>query len=135
MSGDPQEPMDDSDRLKPCPFCGSAAEMDFVRSETEDPPDEGGYFISCGECGASTNLRFPCGEDPRPLLIEQWNRRQGEIALSIKTEEHDRCSEDIQQLRAAVIGLLEIETERIKTGSFKPNREAQRRIDAAWDAL
>lgn len=55
--------------------------------------------------------------------------------LRIKSEEHDCCSEDIQRLRAAVIGILEIETERIKTGEFKPNPEAQRRIDAAWAAL
>lgn len=58
-----------------------------------------------------------------------------EIALRIKGEESDCCAEDIQKLRAAVIGLLEIEAERIKTGAFKPNAEAQRRIDAAWAAL
>lgn len=66
---------DDSDRLKPCPFCGGAAEMDCVRSEAGDDPNEGGYFVACLACDCSTGLRFACGEDPRPLLIETWNRR------------------------------------------------------------
>lgn len=35
----------------------------------------GGYFIACPACGGSTGLRYACGDDPRPLLIEQWNRR------------------------------------------------------------
>src|SRR3546814_14808495 len=40
-------------------------------------PDQGGHFIQCANeaCGASTNLRFACGDDPKPLLAEQWNRR------------------------------------------------------------
>jgi Lar family restriction alleviation protein len=67
--------IDDSDRLKPCPFCGGAAEIDQVRSESGDDPNEGGYFIACLACDASTGLRFACGEDPRPMLMEQWNRR------------------------------------------------------------
>lgn len=67
--------IDDSDRLKPCPFCGGAAEMDCVRSEDGSDPNEGGYFVVCRACDCSTGLRFACGEDPKPLLIEQWNRR------------------------------------------------------------
>ena len=67
--------IDDSDRLKPCPFCGGAAEMGCVRSESGEEPNEGGYFIACLACDASTGLRFACGDDPKPLLIEQWNRR------------------------------------------------------------
>lgn len=67
--------IDDSDRLKPCPFCGGAAEMDCVRSESGEDPNEGGYFIACLACDASTGMRFACGDDPKPLLIEQWNRR------------------------------------------------------------
>jgi hypothetical protein len=35
----------------------------------------GGYFIACPVCDASTGLRYAIGDDPRPLLIEQWNRR------------------------------------------------------------
>ena len=66
---------DDSDRLKPCPFCGGLAEMDVVRSEAGDDPNEGGYFVACIACDCRTGLRFACGEDPRPLLVEQWNRR------------------------------------------------------------
>ena len=74
MSGDPQETMDDSDRLKPCPFCGGSASAGFIGG---DGDNAGGHYIECDKCGASTNLRFSCGEDARPLLIEQWNTRKG----------------------------------------------------------
>jgi len=71
---------DDSDRLKPCPFCGGNASADCVDTETQDHPDEGGYFIACDTCGCSTNLRFACGEDPMPLLVEQWNKRTSAVS-------------------------------------------------------
>ena len=58
--------------LLPCPFCGSK-EVSVANEEPHD--NSGGYFIFCGECGASTNLRFAHGDDPVPLLREQWNRR------------------------------------------------------------
>lgn len=62
-----------TDVMAPCPFCGGAA----VAGEIDEPdhPDFGGHFIECAECGAATGLRFACGDDPRPLLAEQWNRR------------------------------------------------------------
>lgn len=61
--------------ILPCPFCGGAAM--FGEVEDESSPDFGGHFIHCTElrCSASTNLRFASGDDPRPLLAEQWNRR------------------------------------------------------------
>lgn len=57
--------------LKPCPFCGSPAKPGVM------PVDDGGHFVACTNraCGASTNLRFACGDDPAPLQAEQWNRR------------------------------------------------------------
>ena len=63
----PDDP-DACDGLKPCPFCGGAAEM----HEIHDPD---GRYIECVKCRASTNIRFSCMEDARPLLMEQWNRR------------------------------------------------------------
>lgn len=59
-------------KLLPCPFCGNTD----ITINNENPKDSsGGYFIACAGCGASTNLRFACGDDPIPLLAEQWNRR------------------------------------------------------------
>lgn len=65
-------------RLLPCPFCGYEAEHGEIADDCMPPhPDQGGHFIQCtnNACGASTNLRFACGDDPKPLLVEQWNRR------------------------------------------------------------
>lgn len=102
MSGDPQEPMDDSDCLNPCPFCGGNASAGFIGG---DGDNAGGHYISCDQCDASTGLRFSCGEDARPILAEQWNKRS-DIALRIKAEEHDCCAEDLTALRAATNALL-----------------------------
>ncbi len=63
--------IDDSDRLKPCPFCGGNASAGFISGGE----NTGGHYISCDQCDASTGLRFSCGEDARPLLAEQWNKR------------------------------------------------------------
>ena len=90
--------IDDSDRLKPCPFCGGAAEMGCVRSESGEEPNEGGYFIACLACDASTGLRFACGDDPKPLLIEQWNRR---TALAQQAEQQEPC-EPLEVLKRAL---------------------------------
>lgn len=57
--------------LLPCPFCGASAAV-----QNESPADNsGGYFVECKSCGASTNLRYACGDNPVPLLVEQWNAR------------------------------------------------------------
>lgn len=61
---------DDSDRLKPCPFCGGDAEVDQCDDETS--PNWNGYFVQCLRCQASSAVVF--GEW-RPMLYELWNRR------------------------------------------------------------
>ena len=64
--------------LLPCPFCGEQAAESEIADDCMPPhPDQGGHFVQCtnNACGASTNLRFAGGDDPRPLLREQWNRR------------------------------------------------------------
>lgn len=58
--------------LLPCPFCGNEKNIAMAN---EKHNHSGGYFIACPACDASTGLRYACGEDPRPLLVEQWNRR------------------------------------------------------------
>jgi hypothetical protein len=60
--------------LLPCPFCGGDAEFGAVGG---DGGDAGGQFVQCTNamCGASSALIFPCGDEPKPLLIEKWNRR------------------------------------------------------------
>lgn len=67
--------MRDAGELLPCPFCGG--EGVFGNIEDENSPDNGGHFIQCTEgiCAASTKLVFACGDDPKPLLAEAWNRR------------------------------------------------------------
>jgi len=45
------------------------------------------------------------------------------------------AADEIEQLRTALSGLLDIEDSRIRTGAFKPNAEAQRRISAARELL
>ena len=69
------DPRDDDQRanaLLPCPFCGNDKNIAMVNEKHDH---SGGYFIACPECMASTGLRYAMGEDPRPLLVEQWNRR------------------------------------------------------------
>jgi Lar family restriction alleviation protein len=63
----------DSDRLKPCPFCGSDAEF----GEIGEGQDAGGHFVQClsSACGASSALIFPLMDDVKALLMERWNKR------------------------------------------------------------
>jgi hypothetical protein len=58
--------------LLPCPFCGNDKNIKITNERSDN---SGGYFIDCPECHASTGLRFAAGDDPSPLLSEQWNRR------------------------------------------------------------
>ena len=60
--------------LLPCPFCGNST---IVHGH-----NRGGHYISCFVCDASTGLRYAMGDNSRPLLAEQWNRRaEGNAAL------------------------------------------------------
>lgn len=70
--------MSSTTKLLPCPFCSNAD----ISIKNESPKDNsGGYFIECPGCGASTSLRFACGDDPSHLLAEQWNRRTASHCL------------------------------------------------------
>ncbi len=68
--------IDDSDRLKPCPFCGAAAEIITLEGETDDP-SIGAQAVQCtnSACGAASGLIYPLMDDVTDLLRERWNKR------------------------------------------------------------
>ena len=68
--------IDDSDRLKPCPFCGGDADFGAIDSNDGDS-NAGGHFVQCcnSACGASSALIFPLMDGVRDLLLERWNKR------------------------------------------------------------
>ena len=68
-------PIDDSDRLVPCPHCGSEAE--FHTMPHEDNCNDGAMFVMCtnSACMASSALVFPTMDDVTHVLMERWNRR------------------------------------------------------------
>ena len=68
--------IDDSDRLKPCPFCGAEAEIITLKGET-DEPSIGAQCVQCtsSACGAASGLIYPLMDDVTDLLRERWNKR------------------------------------------------------------
>lgn len=82
---------DDSDHLKPCPFCGSDAEFDAVAS-VDGEPNAGGMFVQCLGCQVCSRLIFPCGDDPKPLLLDAWNRRVGPKEGALPNGWNEACT-------------------------------------------
>jgi hypothetical protein len=68
--------MDDSDQLKPCPFCGSKAEIITLEGEDGDV-GIGAQCVQCtsSACGAASGLIYPLMDDVTDLLRERWNNR------------------------------------------------------------
>jgi len=64
--------MTQRNELLPCPFCGNSKNIAMTNEKHDH---SGGYFIACPVCNASTTLVYACGDDPRPILAEKWNRR------------------------------------------------------------
>lgn len=73
--------------LLPCPFCGGeAARVDNGPTKEQmqqalswgGDADDGGSFIHCTRCDASTALHF----DRRENLVSSWNERSGQAAIS-----------------------------------------------------
>lgn len=60
--------MMDSNKLKPCPFCGSPAELEYKHKDF--PDGDNWLHIVCTECGESTGW-YLNAESAR----EAWNRR------------------------------------------------------------
>lgn len=71
--------------LKPCPCCGG--EAGFVELE------DGGIVAACqgAGCVASGVARYPCGDEPRPLVAEAWNQR---ARLAREPLEYDGAGRD-----------------------------------------
>lgn len=59
--------------LRPCPFCNGDAM--FTVEQRAEHPDIGGHSVMCGSCGAGIGYVYACGDDPKPILTEMWNRR------------------------------------------------------------
>lgn len=85
--------MSTTDReLLPCPFCGNSKNIAMTNEKHDH---SGGYFIACPVCDASTALVYACGDDPRPILVDKWNRRahlaepQGDAGRLADKLEHD----------------------------------------------
>lgn len=66
----------ENEELLPCPCCGSKA----IFGQADDGEYEGGHFVECTNdlCGLTIALIYACGDDPKPLLSERWNRRVSE---------------------------------------------------------
>jgi hypothetical protein len=69
---------DDDETIHHCPFCGGTASY--------GNSDDGGRFIECGACHASTALMFPLMDSVDDLLREKWNARPDLAALSRPTQ-------------------------------------------------
>jgi len=89
---------DDSDRLKPCPFCGAEAEIITLEGET-DEPSIGAQCVQCtsSACGAAGGLIYPLMDDVTDLLRERWNKRHNQYDTA----------DEIKQLRLAEEGAKE----------------------------
>lgn len=67
----PSQQEDDESTLKPCPFCGGAAQIVAV----EEPSNQGGFVVACDDCQCSTRVWFPVKDSVDRVLREAWNRR------------------------------------------------------------
>lgn len=54
-------------KLKSCPFCGGKAEIENLHHGE----NEGGSYVYCTECLASSNIEFGFKEN----FVSNWNRR------------------------------------------------------------
>lgn len=64
----------ENDEPKPCPFCGSVAELTAMRLwDSEDHPQRVQWHVVCSGCKAKTPVR--AGISGKDRALELWNRR------------------------------------------------------------
>lgn len=68
-----------SDELKPCPFCGAAAEQPWNTGEPIAP-----WRICCSACTGEG----PCG-DTRAEVVGTWNARAGDAEYMVQIDRRD----------------------------------------------
>ena len=79
--------------LKPCPFCGEVGEYLEV-----DEDRYGGWFVTCGECGASIG-----NPDEKEWAEESWNKRHnGWIKCSDRMPTDVLDMQDFKQIKVLV---------------------------------
>lgn len=63
------------EKLKPCPFCGSGAELSYYKRGAD--PAIAGYFVECGDCSAGGPSRDieSVVTDAKAEAIAAWNTR------------------------------------------------------------
>ena len=104
---------DDSDRLKPCPFCGSDAEIIVLEGEIENDPSVGAKCVQCTNslCMASSALIYPLMDDVTNLLMEKWNKRPVNVmsreldVVTLSGKEYDDLLEKIDRLSESLKGI------------------------------
>lgn len=90
--------------LLACPFCGG---LPAYRTTPE-----GGHFVDCDGCQASTKLVYPDKTDPKPLVREAWNARDDHAAAigskwktnSSLEEWFPMTAEELDRLRVQLAG-------------------------------
>lgn len=89
---------DDSNRLKPCPFCGAEAEIITLEGEI-DELSIGAQCVQCtsSSCGAASGLIYPLMDNVTDLLLERWNKRNNQYDTA----------DEIKQLRLSEEGAKE----------------------------
>ena len=91
--------------LRECPFCGGEAALDYGF--------DGGVFIECHTCHASTNIRHSEMDDARELVRAAWNTRPavteemvGRGCAAFREELFDRHGNLESSTRAALTAAL-----------------------------
>ena len=64
--------MDETNRIKPCPFCGGPARVVLKSFDIFDT----GAYVMCEKCGARTALiTNDRNKKPQEEAIKRWNKR------------------------------------------------------------
>lgn len=122
--------------VKPCPCCGGPAGIQQI-DPREESENAGGYFIACGNtlCGITTSLRFACGDDPKPLLAEAWNKRAldaGVEALIAADVEYEAALEALKEINRIIAekGWVEVHNDTLRKAGVRLVVARLRRVEA-----